>query len=105
VGALEPFALDCKQRHYAAQACFSGVSADLASLAVRRCDPLLLGAAQDSAQFLRRDFLPHRRAAGQGNGGRYSSSGLPGLSAGDLASLEQVFKHVEKIFNPSEERI
>jgi len=57
VGALRPFGLDCKQRHYAAQACFSGFSADLASLAVRRCDCLLLGAAQDSAQFLRRDLF------------------------------------------------
>ncbi len=56
VGALRPFGLDCKQRHYAAQACFSGVSADLASLAVRRCDPLLLGSAHYSAQFSRRDL-------------------------------------------------
>jgi hypothetical protein len=32
--------------------------------------------------------------------GGYSSSDLPGLSAVDLASLEHVSKHVEKIFNP-----
>ena len=84
MGALRPFGLDCKQWHYAAQACFSEVSADLASLAVRRCDPLLLGAAQDSAQFLRRDLWPHHRAAGQGKWGGYSSSDLLGLSADDL---------------------
>jgi hypothetical protein len=47
---------------------------------------------------------PDRRARKSG-AEPYSSSDLPGLSAVDLASLEHVFKHVEKIFNPSEERI